>query len=240
MYLDIVIIYKLCIVCILYNIFYFFYLFLFFFCININMGCDFMNFVFTLIVVLFVFLGIFIGKKFNLKYFSINSIFGLFLVNGLYDLLLSSNFLSINYHNSTWFYLVLCGILGFVIMKLIGIKSDNPDDVSIVGFSFINCFFLLINKFSLVSFLISCLYYILIGIYIKDTKSYLYVFLGFVLAFISSFLSNWMFGFLFSTLVGFFAYFLFSIYILVTRNSQKMGVVGLIVGFVVGLLGGIL
>ena len=120
------------------------------------------------------------------------------------------------------------------------VSDDNPDDVSIVGFSFINCFFLFLGKFSIFSFIISSLYYILIGIYIKDTKSYLYVFLGFILAFISSFLSNWMFGFLFSTLVGIFIYFLVSIYMIVSRNNERAGIIGLVVGIIVGLLGGIL
>ena len=199
-----------------------------------------MSFVLILITILFTFLGMFIGKKYDLKYFSINSIFGLFLTNSLYNIIISNNMLSINYHKTTWIYLILCTILGYIIMKIIGYKSDNPDDVSIAGFSFLNCFLLFLGKLNIFTFIISILYNILIGIYIKDTKSYLYVFLGFILAFISSFLYNWIFGFLFSTLIGIFIYFLFSIYLLVFRNKEKMGIIGLLAGIIIGTIGGIL
>lgn len=199
-----------------------------------------MRFVLIFSIILFTFLGMFIGKKYDLKYFSINSIFGLFLVNGIFNLFVASNYLSINYHYSTWIYLFLCIILGFVLSKLVCIKSDNPDDVSIACFSFFNCFLLFLGNFNLFSFLISILYYILIGIYIKDTKSYINVFLGFVFSFIASFISSWMIGYLLSCFIGIVLYFIFSIYGVVGRNSEKSGLVGLILGIVIGVIGGVL
>lgn len=196
-----------------------------------------MRFIIVLLITLFVFLGMFIGKKYDLKYFSINSIFSLFLVNGLFNIFLASNYLSINYHDTTWIYLILCGVVGFILMKIIGIKSDNPDDVSITCFSFLNCFILFTGKLNFLIFLVNVIYYVLIGIYIKDSKSNMYVFLGFILSFIASFISSWMLGYLMASLIGIIIYFLFSIYNVVIRNSAYVGIV---VGILVGIIGAII
>ena len=55
---------------------------------------------------LFVFLGMYIGNKYDLKKYSINSIFGLFVINGLGRILLNSYlFLYMNYHKGTFLFL---------------------------------------------------------------------------------------------------------------------------------------
>lgn len=189
----------------------------------------------------FVFLGMYIGDKFDLKRASINMIFGLFLMNGLISLFPKCfEFLSKNYHDTTFIYVILSCILGFVIMKISSFKYDQTDNISIAGFSFFNTFLLVMSKFNFWLMIINILYYVIIGIYISHSKSWLYVFVGMIIGLNLGLFSLWIYGFLFSIVFSFLVYFIASVYELVFRNNDRSCYIGLIVGMIVALLGGII
>lgn len=189
---------------------------------------------------LFVFLGMFIGKRKDLKYFSINSIFGLFMINGLVNILNSYNILYANYHSTTWLYVILSIIIGFIVMIIISHKCSNSDDLSIITFSLLNTYFLCNMKFNFLLILINIIYYIIIGIYIKDSKSYISIFIGTVVGIILSLISNWILGYIFCVSLGILFYFVYSIYNVVTKNKNKYAITGLLLGIVIAILGSIL
>ena len=190
---------------------------------------------------LFVFLGMYIGNKYDLKKYSINSIFGLFVINGLGCILLNSyRFLYMNYHKGTFLFLVLGCILGYALMKLISFKYEETDNISICGFTLFNTYLLVISKFNFFFLLVNILYYVLIGIYISKSKSWIYVLLGLVLGLIFSVFSSWVLGYMFAVMFSFVLYFILSVYSLVFKSNGKMYNYSLICGIVVGLLGCVL
>ena len=197
--------------------------------------------VLVIISCLFVILGMYIGKKYDLKSESINSIFGLFIMNTLVNIFPKSYLiLSKNYHGSTMFYVVLGSILGYLLMKLISYKYDDVDNVSIIGFTTFNSFLLFISKFNFLFLVINILYYIIIGIYVRNSKSWISVIIGMVLGLVLGLMSGWCIGYVFSIIIGFLIYFIVSVYELVFRNKNKNCYYGLIVGLIVALIGGIL
>ena len=190
---------------------------------------------------LFVFLGMFLGKKFNLKKESICMISGLFLINTVVGVIPSSyNVLYRNYHSSTFLFLILGSILGFLIMKLIGHKYDETDNISIAGFSFLNSYLFIFHRFSILFLIINILYYVLIGIYIREGKSWISVVAGCIIGIIFSYISGWAVGYFLSLIVGFLLFFIFSVYGIVIKNNEKSSYIGLIIGIIVAFLGGIL
>ena len=193
---------------------------------------------------LFVFLGMYIGRRFNLKYFSINVIFGLFLLNCLIKVLpVTCSLLSKNYHDSTFIFVFFGIVLGIVLMMLFDYKSDNCDDFSIIAFTMVNSCFLynVFNyKFSLLLFIVNVLYYISIGIYIKDGKSWISVIIGMILGLLFGFINHWIIGYFYSISVGIILCFIYSISIVVTRSKDKYSYVGLILGLLVAFLGSVL
>lgn len=189
----------------------------------------------------FVFLGMYIGDKFDLKKVSINMVFGLFLINGLINILPKCYiFLSKNYHNTTFIYIVLGFILGFAIMKISSFKYEQTDNISIAGFSFFNTLLLVASKFSIFLMIINVLYYVIIGIYISHSKSWFYVFIGMLIGMNLGLFSLWIYGFLFSIVFSFLVYFIVSVYELVFRSNDRNCYIGLIVGIIIALLGGII
>ena len=199
--------------------------------------------VLVLLCCLFVFLGMYFGKRFNLKYVSINFIFGLFLVNGLIQILpFGYKLLFINYHYSTFIYLFLGIILGISLMMLFDYKSDNCDDISIIGFSIMNTYILLFNitKFNFILLIINALYYFSIGVYIKDGKSWISVFIGLILGFIINLIGSWWIGFIFAIIFGVVMCFIYSISIIVFRKRGKYCSFALIFGMLIAYLGCVL
>ena len=196
---------------------------------------------FAVICSLFVFLGMYIGNKYDLKKYSINSIFGLFVINGLCGVLFNSyNILSINYHKSTILFLILGCVLGYCLMKLVSFKYEETDNISICGFTLFNTYLLVVSKFNFFFLLINILYYVLIGIYISKSKSWIYVLLGLILGLLFSLISSWIIGYIFSIIFSFLLYFIFSVYNLVFKSNSKMAYYSLLCGILVGLLGCVL
>lgn len=190
---------------------------------------------------LFVFLGMYIGNRYDLKKYSINSIFGLFVINGLCCILFNSyRVLYINYHRSTFLFLVLGCILGYALMKLISFKYEETDNISICGFTLFNTYLFVVSRFSFFFLLVNIFYYILIGIYISKSKSWIYVLLGLILGLVFSLFSSWVLGYMFTILFSFVLYFILSVYSLVFKSNGKMYNYSLICGIIVGLLGCVL
>ena len=197
--------------------------------------------VLVIISCLFVFLGMHIGKKYDLKKSSINMLFGLFLINSLCVILVNGySFLSLNYHSSTYYFLILGSILGFVLMKIIDMKCSETDDVSICGFVICNTILLFASKFNLLFFVINILYYVILGIYIRNSKSWISVFVGVILGFIFYLLHSWIIGYMFSISFGFIIYFIYSVYTMIFRSGDKESYYYLIAGMIVALLGSVL
>ena len=196
--------------------------------------------VLVIICLLFLFIGMYIGNKFDLKKISINMIFGLFSINSLTVFFSSYSILYKNYHNSTWFYLILGVIVGYLLMKIIGYKYDETDNISIGGFAFLNTFLFITGKYNLLFMIINILYYILIGIYIRKSNSWISVLIGMILGLLFSSITGWMFGYVFTVLLGFIIYFIVSVHSIVFKSSDKNAYYSLIVGMVIGLLGVIL
>lgn len=193
---------------------------------------------------LFVFLGMYIGKKHILKYFSINVIFGLFLLNCLIKVLpVACSLLSKNYHDTTFIFVFLGIVLGVVLMMLFDYKSDNCDDISIIAFTMVNSCILydvFSLKFSLFLLIINIIYYVFIGIYIKDGKSWISVIIGMILGLLFGFINHWIIGYFYSISVGIILCFIYSISIVVTRSKDKYSYIGLILGLLVAFLGSVL
>lgn len=187
---------------------------------------------------LFVFLGMYIGNRYNLKSVSINVIFGLFLINSVFNILpYSDNILSFNYHDSAYIYCFLGCVLGYVLMKIFECKYDQTDNISIFGFSLFNSYLLFVSRFSFISILINIFYYVLIGLYIRNSKSWIYVFLGMFFGFFVSFISSFIIGYIFAIMFGFVISFVLSVHELVFRNTERNCLYGLILGILVGLVG---
>ncbi len=190
---------------------------------------------------LLVFLGMFIGNKYDLKKISINAIFGLFTVNAfqcissaVYPLLYK------NYHKSTMFFIILGIILGYLVIKFINCKYEDSDNISILGFTVINTYLLIIHSFSIVFLIINILYYVLLGIYISKSKSWIYVLLGCFLGILLSLIKLWLIGYAYGICVGFVVYFILSVYNIVFRCKEKNAHIALIAGSIIALLGGLL
>lgn len=190
---------------------------------------------------LFVFLGMYIGKRWDLKDVSINTIFGLFLINTLVRVLpVSYNILYNNYHSSTLLFVIFGCILGYVLMLLSTYKYEDSDNISIFGFTLFNSFLLYFYRFSLLFVLINILYYIMIGIYVKNSRSWIYILIGSFLGFLISFIGSWTLGYLFTIIIGTLVYFIKSVYSIVFKNTGKKCLIGLIIGMLVAFLGAIL
>lgn len=196
--------------------------------------------VLVIVCLLFLFIGMYIGEKRDLKKNSISMIFGLFLVNLLFVFLTSYSFLSMNYHSSTWYFLILGVFLGYLFMKIIGYRYDETDNISIGGFSLLNTFLLVTVKFRFLFMIINILYYVIIGIYIRKSKSWISVLIGMVLGLLFSSITNWMFGYVLTIALGFIIYFIVSVYSIVFKSTDKKTYYSLIFGMVIALLGGLL
>ena len=197
--------------------------------------------IWALVCCLFIFLGMFIGNRYDLKKLSINLIFGLFSMNCLCSMFPYVNSLLYrNYHGSTWIFIFLCFILGYLIIKLFNCKYDDSDSVSIIGFVLVNTCLLVLHKFSILYLIINILYYIFIGIYIRNSKSWIYVLVGCILGILFSFINSWKIGFVYGVNLGFVLYYVLSVYSIVFRSKDKKFYISLIIGFVVALLGGLL
>ena len=190
---------------------------------------------------MFVFLGMYIGNRYNFKSVSINVVFGLFLINSVFNILpYSDRVLSFNYHDSAYIYCFLGCVLGYVLMKIFECKYDQTDNISIFGFSLFNSYLLFISKFSFVSSLVTIFYYILIGIYIRNSKSWIYVFLGSILGYFVSLISGYIVGYFLSITFGFIISFVLSVHELIFKSSAKKNLYGLIDGLLVGMIGCVL
>lgn len=190
---------------------------------------------------LFVFLGMFIGKKWNLKSVSINTIFGMFLINCFVVLLPNAySILHINYHFTTIIYLCLGIIIGYLFMNVVSYKYDNCDNISIVGFSILNSYLLYVSKINLLLFIVNVIYYIIIGIYIRDSKSWIFVIVGNVLGLLLSLFSGFGIGYVFCLMIGFVFYFIISVCSLIFRSNCVKDYLGLIFGIIIALIGGLL
>lgn len=190
---------------------------------------------------LFVFLGMFIGNKIDFKKMSISMVFGLFLINMLISIIPNSyDVLYKNYHSSTIFYLLLGSILGFLVMKLISFKYDETDNISIAGFCFFNSYLLVLSRFNIFFLIVNILYYILIGIYIRDSRSWISVIVGCFIGILFSLLSGWFIGYFLTIIIGFLAFYLISVYSVIIKNGEKSSYIGLIIGLVLAFLGGVL
>lgn len=197
--------------------------------------------VLVIICCLFVFLGMFIGKKKDLKIVSINLIFGLFLINSLINVLpYAYSVLYKNYHSSTFIYVLLGSALGYLLMRLSTYKYEDSDNISIIGFTLFNSYLLYIGKFNLLSLIINILYYVSLGIYIRNSKSWISVIIGCVLGLVIGLIDGWMIGYIFTIVIGFLIYFISSVYGVVFRGNSKMCYVGLFVGMLIAFLGSIL
>lgn len=196
--------------------------------------------VLVIVCLLFLFIGMYIGEKRDLKKNSISMIFGLFLVNLLFVFLTSYSFLFMNYHSSTWYFLILGVFLGYLFMKIIGYRYDETDNISIGGFSLLNTFLLVTVKFRFLFMIINILYYVIIGIYIRKSKSWISVLIGMVLGLLFSSITNWMFGYVLTIALGFIIYFIVSVYSIVFKSTDKKTYYSLIFGMVIALLGGLL
>ena len=196
--------------------------------------------VLVIVCLLFLFIGMYIGEKRDLKKNSISMVFGLFLVNLLFVFLTSYSFLSMNYHSSTWYFLILGVFLGYLFMKIIGYRYDETDNISIGGFSLLNTFLLVTVKFRFLFMIINILYYVIIGIYIRKSKSWISVLIGMVLGLLFSSITNWVFGYVLTIALGFIIYFIVSVYSIVFKSTDKKTYYSLIFGMVIALLGGLL
>lgn len=187
---------------------------------------------------LFVFLGMYIGNRYNLKNASISVVFGLFLINSVFNILpYSDSILSLNYHDSAYIYCFLGCVLGYVLMKIFECKYDQTDNISIFGFSLFNSFLLFVGKINFIFVLVNIFYYILIGLYIRNSKSWIYVFLGVLFGFFVSFINSFVIGYIFTIMFGFIISFVISVHELIFRNTDKKCLSGLVLGILVGLVG---
>lgn len=197
--------------------------------------------VLVILCLIFLFVGMYIGNKYDLKKISINMIFGLFLMNGFCSILFKGySLLAFNYHHSTWFYLILSCSLGYLIMKIIDFKYDETDNISICGFTLINTFLLVATKFNALGFIINLLYYVMLGIYIRKSKSWISVLIGMVFGLLFSLMISWMLGYIFTIIFGFVLYFIISVYNMVFKSKDKFAYYSLCAGIIIGLLGSIL
>lgn len=197
--------------------------------------------VLVILCLIFLFVGMYIGNKYDLKKISINMVFGLFLINALFNISCKGYYVLFrNYHYSTWFYLILGSIIGYLIMKIIGFKYDETDNISIGGFTLFNTILLVGNRFSIFSLIINILYYVIIGIYIRKSKSWISVIVGMILGLLFSLITSWILGYVFTIILGFIVYFIVSVYNIVLRSKDKFAYYGLIAGIVIALIGSVL
>ena len=197
--------------------------------------------VLVFLCLIFLFVGMYIGSKHDLKKVSISMIFGLFLINALFNIMIKGYYiLFINYHYSTWFYLILGSIVGYLIMKIIDFKYDETDNISIAGFVLFNTILLVTGKFNILVLIINIFYYIMLGIYIRKSKSWISVLVGMVLGLFLGLVTSWMLGYVFAVIFGFVIYFIVSVYSIVLKTKDKLAYYGLLAGVIVALIGSVL
>ena len=195
----------------------------------------------ALFVCLFVFIGMYIGNKYDLKKISINILFGLFLINVLFSILTNGYYLLFtNYHGAAWYFVLLSSILGILLMLIIDIKYDSTDNISICGFTIANTIIFLTSKFNFLFLIINILYYIFIGIYVRNSKSWFSVIIGCLIGIVFNHCFDWMLGYIFSIIIGFIVYFIYSISGIIFKNIDRKYYYGLILGIIVALIGSVL
>lgn len=197
--------------------------------------------IFAILSCLFIFLGMFIGNRYDLKKISINAIFGLFTIN-VFQCISSAVYplLYRNYHNSSWLFILLGILLGYLVIKLINCKYEDSDNISILGFTVVNSYLFILHNFNIIFLIINIFYYVFIGVYISKSKSWIYVLLGCFLGIILSLIKVWSMGYIYGITIGFVVYFILSVYNIVFRCKDKKSLAGLIVGFLIALLGGLI
>ena len=190
---------------------------------------------------LFIFLGMFIAEKYDFKKLSISVLFGLFIINCLSSVIpYVYSVLYKNYHATTFFYVLLSSVLGYLLIKLINFKYEYSDNVSIFGFTFVNTCLLISHRFNILFLVVNIVYYILLGIYIKKSKSWIFILSGCFLGLVFNMFNSWIIGYIYGINIGFILYFIISVYSIVFKNKEKYAGVSLIVGIIIALLGGIL
>ena len=98
----------------------------------------------------------------------------------------------------------------------------------------------MVSKFSFLLLIINILYYVFIGIYIRNSKSWFSVFIGCLLGVIFSHFYGWMLGYVYSIILGFVVYFVYSINGIIFKNSNKKYYYGLVLGIIVAVIGSVL
>ena len=83
------------------------------------------------------------------------------------------------------------------------------------------------------------LYYVIIGIYIRKSKSWISVIVGMILGLLFSLITSWILGYIFTIILGFIVYFIVSVYNIVLRSKDKFAYYGLIAGIVIALIGSV-
>lgn len=190
---------------------------------------------------LFVFFGMFLCQKKNWKGESIFLIFGLLLFSLISCIIpCGYSFLYRNYHSNTFIYFVAGSLLGYLFMKLCSYKYDKCDNIVLIGYSLFISFLLCINKFNIFSLIISILFYIVIGIYIRNSNSFIGVLIGSLLGVLLSFFTSWINGYVICFIIGLVLYFILSLFIMIFRNKNKGYYYYLIIGMVIGFLGSLL
>lgn len=197
--------------------------------------------VISFLLSLFVFLGMFLCEKRNLKNESIFLIFGLLLFCLIVSVIpYGYSFLYHNYHKGTLIYFLMGSIFGYLFMKLCSYKYDKCDNIVLTGFSLFISFLVSVSKFNIFSLIVAMLFYVVLGIYIRNSKSFISVLIGSVLGVLLSFFNTWMFGYIFCLVAGFIIYFVSSLSSMVFRNKNQVCYYFLGVGMILGFLGSIL
>ena len=197
--------------------------------------------VLVILCLIFLFVGMYIGNRHDLKKVSISMIFGLFLINALFNIMIKGYYiLFINYHYSTWFYLILGSTIGYLLMKIIDFKYDETDNISIGGFALFNTILLVTGRFNILALIINGLYYVMLGIYIRKSKSWISVLVGMLLGLLFGLVTSWMLGYVFAVIFGFVIYFITSVYNIILKSKDKLAYYGLLAGIIVALIGSVL
>lgn len=184
----------------------------------------------SFIIVLFLLIGFYFSKKSNNKYL-FNFLFGFLLMEFIIRFVpITYNILSINYHDTTFFYIVLLMILGIIISILFN-KGQLLAYSSFFNFSG------LFSGFSFSLIIYSFIGFI-IGLNSLNRKWLIMFILSFLIGFLFNFIGFWMVGYLYGILLGIVGYYLISMMGIVFKCKEKYVCFFLISGMILSYIGG--
>lgn len=214
---------------------------------------NYLTLILTFLLSIFIIIGTYINtllnkKNIRTKNVSINMLYGLLLLTSIIKILpVSYSLLSKNYHDTTYVYLILTILIGFIIIEIFNLNKKQNKNTSILSLM-VFCLIqgIIISNYNIqnidyISMIFLSIYNIIIGIYIKEINnkklSIIPITVSYLIGLLLGNITNWQMGYLFSVSLGIIIYFIISLSSSIIKNKNSIyETIGLVIGMTLVLL----